>query len=147
MSFNSNTVYVALYNLLVNNAGLSTLKTHSRKLKHWTEVPPADQPALFVAHGNQDVNPNPRGLPGKVVLGAQLHLYVYEGDPKVTPAIKLLQYVDAIRVALAPSGANQVQTLGGTVSHCWIEGRIETDEGLLGQQSVAIIPVNILVPA
>jgi hypothetical protein len=37
-------------------------------------------------------------------------------------------------------------TLGGLVNYCRIEGDIETDEGLLGEQAVAIIPVSILVP-
>jgi hypothetical protein len=35
--------------------------------------------------------------------------------------------------------------LGGLVQHCWIAGRITTDEGVLGGQSVAIVPVEILV--
>jgi hypothetical protein len=56
--------------------------------------------------------------------------------------------LDAIAAALAPTGADLVagaQTLGGLVKHCWISGAIETDEGALGGQAVAIVPVEILV--
>jgi hypothetical protein len=31
------------------------------------------------------------------------------------------------------------------VKHCWISGAIETDEGVLGGQAVAIVPIEILV--
>jgi len=34
--------------------------------------------------------------------------------------------------------------LANLVRHARIEGRIETDEGVLGDQAVAVIPVEIL---
>ena len=53
--------------------------------------------------------------------------------------------LDAVEAALAPDPVGHVQTLGGLVSHCWIAGRIQTDEGVPGGQAVAIVPVEILV--
>jgi hypothetical protein len=47
---------------------------------------------------------------------------------------------------LAPTGRAETQTLGGLVSHCWIEGRIEMDSGDNDGQAKAIIPIRILVP-
>jgi hypothetical protein len=53
--------------------------------------------------------------------------------------------LDALTAALAPPNpVENVQTLGGLVAHCWIEGGIQTDEGVLGGQSVAIVPIRIL---
>ena len=56
--------------------------------------------------------------------------------------------LDAVVAALAPGGADlavNAQTLGGLVSHCWLAGKIETDEGALGGQAVAILPVEIVL--
>ena len=36
------------------------------------------------------------------------------------------------------------QTLDGLVMGCRIDGKIETDEGALGAQSVAIVPITVL---
>jgi len=52
--------------------------------------------------------------------------------------------VDAIVAALDREPASGMQTLGGLVHDCRIAGDIETDEGRLGQQAVAIIPIEII---
>ena len=48
--------------------------------------------------------------------------------------------------AAAPMAPTGVQDLGlpTMVQHASIAGKIETDEGVLGDQAVAIIPVEIL---
>ena len=57
--------------------------------------------------------------------------------------------LDAIEAALAPQAggdlAANVVTLGGLAYQAWINGKIETDEGTLGGQSVAIVPIRIVV--
>jgi hypothetical protein len=54
--------------------------------------------------------------------------------------------VDALERALAPSPATGVQNLGlpMMVQHAYISGKIETDEGVLGDQAIAIVPVEVL---
>ena len=54
--------------------------------------------------------------------------------------------VDKIADALRPRRelGETEQTLNGLVMDCRIEGKIETDAGVLGAQSVAIIPLVIL---
>jgi hypothetical protein len=54
--------------------------------------------------------------------------------------------VDAVEAALMPAATTGVQDLGlpAMVQHAYIAGKIETDEGVLGDQAVAIIPVEIL---
>jgi hypothetical protein len=54
--------------------------------------------------------------------------------------------LDAIERAFGADDPGQVQTLGGLAKRVTINGRIETDEGLLGEYAYAIVPVEILVP-
>jgi hypothetical protein len=137
-------IYAALFQLVSAIPGVTTA---SRRLKHWADVPPADQPALFQVQKGETVTDR-RGLPPKRVLAVELFLYAQSGgDPGIAPAQILNPLIDAIEAALAPDGPPPaVQNLGGLVSHAWIEGRIETDEGVLGDQAVAIIPIHLLVP-
>lgn len=133
-------IYAALFAKL---SAIPGLVTTSRRLLHWSDVQAAAQPALFQAQKKELQQPK-KGLPAKVTLQCDIYLYVNTGnDLTVTPATTLNPLMDAIEAALAPD-AMGVQTLGGTVSHCWIEGEIITDEGVLGPQGVMVIPVFIL---
>jgi hypothetical protein len=62
------------------------------------------------------------------------------------PATILNPLLDALEAALAPSPATGIQNLGlpAMVQHPYIAGKIETDEGVLGDQAIAIVPVEIL---
>jgi hypothetical protein len=134
-------IYLALFALL---SAIPGLVTTSRRLLHWSDVFPPQQPALFQVQKKELQQPK-KGFPAKVTLQCDIYLYVNTGnDLTVTPASTLNPLMDAIEAALAPNPATGVQTLGGTVSHCWIEGEIITDEGVLGPQGVAIVPVFIL---
>ncbi|WP_207000739.1 hypothetical protein [Trinickia mobilis] len=133
-------IYQALFAKLQTITGVNTF---SRRLELWSDVQPPNQPAIFQAQVKERQEPR-KGLPAKVILEVNVYLYVYSGnDMNVVPATQLNQFMDAIEAALAPD-VNGVQTLGGTVSHCWIEGETITDEGVLGPQAIAIIPVRIL---
>ena len=137
-------IYAALFARLTAIPGVATA---SRRLRHWADVPPAEQPALYQVQKGETVTER-RGLPPRRVLAVELFLYAHSGgDPAVAPAQILNPLIDAIEAVLAPDDpASGVQTLGGRVAHAWIEGRIETDEGVLGDQAVAIVPVSLLVP-
>jgi hypothetical protein len=88
----------------------------------------------------------PRGTPPIWKLYADLFIYAHSADPYLPPAAILNPLLDAIEAALAPSPATGIQDLGlpAMVSHAYIAGRIETDEGVLGDQAIAVIPVEIL---
>jgi hypothetical protein len=138
---NREPIYLALFAKLQAIPGVVTA---SRRLQHWADVPATSQPAIFQAQIKEKQEPR-KGLPAKVILQCDVYLYVNSGnDLSVAPAPQLNQFMDAIEAALAPD-VNGVQTLNNTVSHCWIEGEVITDEGALGAQAVAIIPVNILI--
>lgn len=132
-------VYAALFALL---SGAASFATASRRLRHWSDVGPAEQPALFVVQKSETAE-RKAGLPVKWRASVDVYLYAHAPDDETAPATVLNPLLDAIEAALAPQGA--VQTLGGLAAHAWIAGKIETDEGVLGGQAVAILPVEILV--
>jgi hypothetical protein len=65
------------------------------------------------------------------------------------PATSLNNLLDAVEQALKPQmldGSGFVQNLGlpNMVSHCWMEGEVITDEGLVDQYSMLLVPLKIL---
>ncbi|HZT51919.1 MAG TPA: hypothetical protein VFA22_08300 [Stellaceae bacterium] len=140
---NREPIYAALFARL---AGAGGFRTMSRRLRHWSAVEAAEQPALFQVQKRETAQ-QADGSP--TVWRAELDLYVYcqAPDDETAPASVLNPLLDAIEAALEPAGADLAlgaQTLGGLVRHCRIAGAIETDEGALGGQAVAIVPIEIL---
>ena len=136
---NREPIYSALF---AEVAAAANFVTVSRRLRHWSDVGPAEQPALFQAQKGETAK-RMRGLPPRWTLEVDLFVYAQSPDELTAPATVLNPLIDAIETALAPQGA--VQTLGGLASHAWIAGKIETDEGVLGGQAVAIVPIEIVV--
>jgi hypothetical protein len=130
-------IYAALAKRLEAIPGIETF---CRKLLHWSDVQAGEQPALFMAAGNQAILVEGHGMPPKRTLSINLYIYNQNEDPALQNNL-----LDAIEAALEPIG-EETLSLGGLVHYCRIEGEIETDEGLLGKQAVAIVPVSILVP-
>ena len=139
---NRELIYGTLFARLSAAAGFVTA---SRRLRHWSDVAAAEQPALFQVQKTESVRRDP-GLPPRWTLSADLFVYAQAPDDATSPATVINPLLDAIETALAPDPVSNLQTLGGLVAHCWIAGRIETDEGVLGGQAVAIVPIEILVP-
>lgn len=138
---NRENIYEALF---AKVSAVDGIKTANRRLEHWSKVPAAKQPALFQAQKGESVQKK-QGYPPVYLLRVDLWLYVHSGnDAKATPATALNGLLDALEAALAPETGEEEQTLRGLVQHCFINGQIETDEGTLGPQAVAIIPVEIL---
>jgi hypothetical protein len=79
-------------------------------------------------------------------LQLELYLYAHADDPMVAPASALNPLIDAVEAALAASPITGMQDLGlpGTVRHAGIAGKLEITEGVLRDQAVALIPVEIL---
>ena len=137
-------IYAALWGKV---ARLPQFRTRSRRLRHWEDVTPDKQPALF-QHQRPQTPHQTKGIPPAWNLGAEFYIYHHcGGNETVIPATILNELVDAVDQALAPD-INQLQTLGGLVSHCWITGPVEYYEGIgaLMEQSVVIIPIEIRVP-
>lgn len=136
---NRETIFTALFAKLQAVPGLITA---DRRLRHWTDVPPSEQPALFMTERSQQVD-RIKGQPPRYTLPVDIYAYVYS-DEATPPSALLNPLIDAIESALEHGPADTAQTLGGLVSHCYVNGKIETDEGTLGAQAMAIIPIEIV---
>ena len=136
-------IYAALFALVSNAAGFATI---DRRLRHWSDVAPAEQPALFQCQTRETAAIRTLGAPIVWTLAAELYLYAHSSDPYQAPATVLNPLLDAVTAALAPDPTTGIQDLGlpAMVRHVSIAGKIETDEGMLGDQAIAIIPVEIL---
>jgi hypothetical protein len=145
-------IWVALLALLRTSLG-SQVKTIGRKHMMPPDLEPSMQPALFVIQTGEHKTSAPRGLSGKLTLTGYLFLYLVAPSAIEQPgaetqlaATQLNALKKAIDTALAPDEVTGAQTLGGLVSHCWIEGESGEDPGVYGDQAMAVIPINILVP-
>ena len=135
-------IMLALFNLLVQSGAY---KTTGRRLIYWQDV--ADQPALFLRHVADDTMTTRTGMPPKVVIECEVWLYSQGGsDPDVSPETSLNGLLDGVEIALQPAPGMPAQTLGGLVTHAWIEGKTEMHPGDLGGQAIAVVPVKVLVP-
>ena len=136
-------IYAALFDRVAEAGGFVTAE---RRLRHWSDVAPAEQPALFMAQKSETAAVKALGAPTVWTLNVELYLYAHSSDPYVSPASVLNPLVDAVEAALAPSAPTGLQDLGlpSMVQHATIAGKIETEEGVLGDQAIAIIPVEIL---
>ena len=137
---NRENIYSALFSLVSYTPHFTT---KSRKIRHWADVQPSEMPALFQAQIGETCQQTGGGVPAKRIFNVELYIYASSPNNSDTPSIQLNDLLDMVENTLAPDYSGK-QTLGGIVSHCWIDGRIQTDEGTLGQIAVAIIPISIL---
>ena len=117
----------------------------SRRVRLWDDLG-GEQPALCQAEHDEQVE-QVTGLPPKLTLNASWLIYQNAGvDPAATPATTNNMILDAVQASFPDPDGDQVQTLGGLVSRCWINGRIFKDPGDLDGQGLMIVPIQILVP-
>jgi hypothetical protein len=137
------TIYTALWQLGANAARFATA---NRRLRHWADVAPAEQPALYMSEKGAHAAVKKLGAPIVWTLYAEFFLYAHSCDPFIAPGTILNPLLDALEAALAPSPTTGIQNLGlpQMVQHAYIAGKVETDEGVLGDQAIAIVPVEIL---
>jgi len=136
-------IYAALFDLAVGAAGFVTAE---RRLRHWSDVAPAEQPALFMTQKSEVASVKTLGAPTVWTLLVEFYLYAHSSDAYLSPATVLNPLVDAVEAALAGAATTGLQDLGlpSMVQHAMIAGKIEAEEGVLGDQAIAIIPVEIL---
>jgi len=135
-------IYTALWALGANAARFASA---NRRLRHWTDVAPAEQPALFMSEKGGQGAIKKLGAPIVWTLYAEFYIYAHSSDPYLAPATILNPLIDAFEAALAPSPTSGIQNLGlpQMVQHAYISGKVQTDEGVLGDQGIAIVPVEI----
>jgi hypothetical protein len=135
-------IYAALFARLAASA---TFVTAGRRFRHWNEVAPAEQPALFMRQKSETAAVPRLGAPAVWTLGVEVYIYAHAGDPYLSPAAALNPLIDAVEASLMPTGVN-IQDLGhpAMVQHAYIAGKVTVDDGNLRDQTVAIIPIEIL---
>lgn len=118
--------------------------TTSRKLKHWNDVPANQRPALFMAQANAIAMPPAIiGQPTKWMLPVHLHIYL-STQGATSPGEVMNPIMDALDAMFSANPGRGIQTLGGLVQWARIEGTIETSEGTMGPDEIAVVPINIL---
>ena len=136
-------IYAALF---ARVAAAASFVTAERRFRHWSDVAPAEQPALFQRQKSETALVKTLGAPTVWTFLVELHLYVHSSDPYLTPTMQLNPLLDAVEAALAPAAATGIQDLGlpAMVRHAYIAGKIAAEEDTLGNQAIATIPVEIL---
>lgn len=132
------------------NAGAVPLTTGflttGRRLKPWTQV--AAQPALFLRSGDEDLAYNETAVFQSQTISAEIWIYTKAGeDPDAVPETALNNLLDAVQAVFAPDDPHAGRfTLGGLVTWCRLEGKVEKEPGDSGGQAIAVADVQITVP-
>jgi hypothetical protein len=152
MSISRETIFSALFDLLCATtppaAQGGVWNTTSRDLKLWSDVEPADQPALVMVQNPQHASMEVFAA-NQWKLSATAWIY-YQTDALSNPSAPrdtaVNNFIDAIDAAINPM-AGIPQTLGGLVLHTYIDGAVVFDNGLTDQQAVILVPITMLVAA
>jgi len=152
MNTNRETVYVALFNLLLSSLSVKQkFVTTGRSFVPVTDLTQNQFPAMYVIqHGEQWVKMG-KGIPAKRTLHCSLVCYGWSGKVNQEfPATKLNAMMDVLDTVIeTPGNPANVQSLGGLVEHVYIEGEIHMTEGSIGtNQNVSVmeVPITMLLP-
>ena len=157
-------IMAALLQLLETNCG-ATFNTYSRRFVMWENLvsltPPVAQPALYLfdgvglGGGTTKYEQRGRGRPPVRVLTRVIVIYAQlpggntpGGVDSTTPGGTLFApLAESVENAFVPDRENAV-TLGGLVSHCWIEGDSLWITGEIDPQGQGMltVPVKIMLP-
>ncbi|MCI0466794.1 MAG: hypothetical protein L0Y57_07295 [Beijerinckiaceae bacterium] len=121
----------------------------ARRLKLWSDVPASSRPACFLFEGGQESYLWSENALPKRILEIRIFIYLNAKDPSIAGAALLNGVADALDAAFAQSGNDIVlgrNTLGGTVYHCRIDGKVLKDPGDLDGDALLIVPVRLVLP-
>lgn len=126
-------------------------KTMMRRALGPSQIKQEQRPALLLIETTEERTPTFTGRPQEMTLDATVLIYVWtkgynEGGP---PPITILNpLIDALDLLLAPDAVLwKAPTLSGKVNRVWIEGQIFKISGDLDGDSIAVVPLKLLVPA
>lgn len=139
-------------------SGQPAFVTTGRKLPQVSNVAGAQQPALYMLEGEQDVLEKAIALAKYELHCAAVVFFRNTGGDAGIPSTQLNDLRDAVvfqlqQRTLATDGATVIplpaalrQTLGGVVYHARLKGRILANEGLLNNQGALVFGISILSP-
>jgi hypothetical protein len=145
--------------LLIALSGVTQFATVRRHMVPWpdNEPFPDPQPALYLNKPEERYIQG-SNTPRKLILDCEA--WVFAKIPALDPAQPgdvnralagetiLNGYMDAIDVVFKDDPIRGRPTLGGLVSHCWIEGTVRMVSGDVDPNGQAFmsVPIHILVP-
>lgn len=137
-------VYQALYAL--TDGVSATFKTRGRRIKLPENVASEQQPALFQVQTGEVFEPL-SGTPPLRRMGVAWVIYTNVGeDANAVPSTEINPILDTLEALLKPAPGKDKVTLAGIVAYARFTGNVEISEGVLGQQAVSIMHVEILFP-
>jgi hypothetical protein len=147
MIFPREQIYSALFAVLQGalQSPAGPFKTVSRRWQDPAQVSPADRPSLYQVQKDELITTGVNGLPVRARFNLDLVLYT-AGDtgPVSVPSTELNALLDAVEAAIRNATPGIAQSLGGKVSHCRLEGKIEIVENVQGSMALAVVPVEVL---
>lgn len=150
MIFPREQIYSALFATLQGAllAPAGPFKTVSRRWQDPSQISPADRPSLYQVQKDELIGTGVNGLPIHAKLALDLVLYTSgDSEPNSVPSTELNTLLDAVETAIRSATPGLAQSLGGRVSHCRIDGKIEIVENVQGSMALAVVPVEILTTA
>lgn len=153
----SEATFQALFTLLAASTvgGSAAFVSTSRRLPAIANVLAAQQPALYMLEGEEDVAETDQGLPVQEWRVAAVVLFQSDASPHTIASTKLNNLRDAVVNQLRnftlsgpstviPKQPGERQTLGGLCYHARIIGKVLKNEGLQNQQGAIVFPISIL---
>lgn len=125
--------------------GDAVTPTVPAKLRLWADVPPDQQPAVFlVTHKETDEYRNLGLLRRRLELGIWCYTRS-DNSPGGAQLDLLMQAFEAAFIKPDDYSTNS-NTLGGLVYWCRIEGKVFKDPGDLDSQTLLIVPLVVEMP-
>ena len=87
------TIYATLWAL---GSGAARFASANRRLRHWADVAPAEQPALFMREKGGIAAIKRLGAPIVWTLHAEFYVYAHSSDPYLAPGTILNPLIDAL---------------------------------------------------
>jgi hypothetical protein len=143
-----NDVYTALWNLLLTVPAPTgmTWATRENRLKHWDQVPPGSQPAMFMQQViERSAGRRQRQVPtwewhALAIVYFRSNTILDQDDWRITN-----EFLDNFDRIIQGIPVGECQTLGGIVYDCYVEGDVGLYEGQGDpNQAVIVIPLTVL---
>jgi len=142
-------VFAALFALLTPLQGSpptvgQPFVTVSRRLVPWTDCDSTLQPAIYQWQDDEDTSQQQVWGENIWTLRAKLFIYAWNADDSTPSSPAMNALLDAVESALGTIPIGQINTLGGLVNNCYIDGKVIFAENVQAQQSVIVVPITIV---
>lgn len=151
MSVQRQPIYDALYALVQKTMltvplpnGSEKIPSFSNRFTHWSQVSVAQMPAVNMQQYEEEADQvNNMGLT-RWRSTVNVWIYFNASNPQALPDQTYNAVLDALETALKPSPTTGRQSLGGLVTHTWIDGKVPYSDGALDHKAVILVQIKIL---